>query len=914
MTDTSTYEMDTPIENPDGTLDISDGRVRWYREDPKHIELELSTDFENGLSEKRVNELQERYGKNVIEEDIGPGFLARLVTQIKSPLVFVLLIAGLFAFGLGALLDAIVIFIALAINIAIGLVQEGRASKAFEKLNASQEKYTFVWRDGKKKRVLAEDIVVGDIIVLESGMQVPADVRILEENDLEINEASLTGEWVSVPKEAKTLEKDIPLAERANMAWKSTLISTGAGRGVAVEIGSDTEIGRIAEGLQKETDVVTPIQRNIARIARFLTVIIIAVSAAILVLGILRGLPLTEMVLMAIAIIVSVVPEGLPAAVTVVLAIGMEKILKRGGLVKNLLAAETLGSTTIILTDKTGTLTQSKMELTAIHTHDSVIRADDATEEDLSHSDVLRMAVLTSDAFVEEDPEEAGKLVVHGRPIEKAILSAGLEKGFSQRELNKEEVEVDFLPFSSENRFAASLRSPVDRKMNRLYISGAPEFLLDVSSRYYSGGHMRHMDGEAEARFREVLEKESRKGRRLIALTFKDVKFDRMPRSKRGEPDIRVAENLVFAGLLVFEDPIREDVHESMALARSAGARVIMLTGDNPNTAITIARQAGIATENNTAVLGDELKNYSDDELYDLLMREKVFARVLPDHKFRIAKVLRNKKEVVAMTGDGINDAPALRNADIGVATGSGTEVAKEASDLVLLDDSFSIIIAAIEEGRRIIDNLKKIVTHLISTSFGEVFLIGGAMIAGTGLPILVAQLLWVNIIEGGLLNFAFAFEPAEKDVMKRNPRSAEHSMLLTKSVKKLILTIGITTGIFTLALFLILHSLGVPIEELRTIMFITLSFDAIFFIFSLKDFHRPLWKINPLNNKFLILSVFMSAVLLIGALTVPVLKTLLQIAPLTPVEVLLLAGVGVFNLATIEIAKFLIFRKERRA
>ncbi len=879
--------------------------VRWYQIDKTQLEVRLSSDFSNGITYKRAEALQKRYGRNEFDSDTGGGLWSRIISQFKSPLVLILVVAGFATLLLGHNVDTAVIFLAVLINVLIGVFQEGRASKAFDRLSASVQKYATVIREGKKKKILASELVVGDVVELDAGQSIPADIRLLEETEFEVNESALTGEWAPVSKDARLIAEDRAVAEQSNMAWMGTLAVSGSARGVVVDIGEDTQIGAIASQLIEKDGVETPIQKNIKTLARFLSIVVVAGTVLIFGLGLLRGGDLVEMVLVAIAIAVSVVPEGLPAAVTVVLAIGMERILKAGGLVRNLLAAETLGSTTVILTDKTGTLTQAQMVLNGFISFSDIQDGD----SEVLNTEILRIAIAASDAFIEDEYDEKGgeHKVVHGRPIEKAILTYGLEHFTEQVDVHQKEPRVDFLAFSSENRFAASLHQK--NGAYRLYLSGEPEKLLTLSGDVYRGEDTVHKTKDIENAFLSEQKKESKKGSRMIAVAYMDVSYDSIPKNEHGALDEKVLKNLVFAGYLSFNDPIREDVPSQIKIAQEAGARVVMATGDNPETARAIAREAGIVRSRARTVLGAETESLTDKELFDLVMERDVFARMLPSHKLRVVNILRAHDEVVAMTGDGINDAPALFNADIGVAVGSGTDVAKEASDLVLLENSFGVITAAIKEGRRIIDNLKRIVTHLVSTSFGEIFLVMGALVFGVALPILPAQILWVNIIEGGLLNFAFAFEPAEDSVMKRKPQKNASAHLLDGSVRTLIALIGAITGVITLLLFLVLLRFGVPIEEVRTMMFVTLSLDALFFIVSLKSFSQPIWKIKLFNNKFLILSSLISLALLFVALTLAPLRALLQLTTLHFYEVLILVGVALLNIATIEVSKYIVFK-----
>ncbi|MBI2617879.1 HAD-IC family P-type ATPase [Candidatus Kaiserbacteria bacterium] len=898
-----------------------DSAVLWHTTPVSDAVKTLATDAEEGLSTEEAEIRLLRYGRNELRKKRTLGFFGTILKQFRSPLVVILLFAGLTTLFLGVYLDTLVIFIALFINVFIGAFQERRANQAFDKLNESQEKFATVVRDGKRAIISAEELVRGDIVLLEGGMYVSADMRLIEGNNLSVNEAMLTGEWIAVMKDAEqTLKEDTPLVERNNMAWMGTLIASGYGKGVVIETGEETEMGHIASALQSVEERPTPLQQNVRHIARFLVYIILAATAVIFLLGIFQGETFTNMLLVSIAIAVASMPEGLPAAVTIVLAIGMESILKKGGLVRNLLAAETLGSTTIILTDKTGTLTEAKMKLSGLYTLDGLEARHSEAEGD-NHM-LLSSAILITNAFIEQKDEsehEGGDrhIVIHGDPMETALVSYGIDAGVMREGLLAESPRLDFLKFESHRRFAASLHSHKGSTSNALYCIGAPELLLERASRVYYKGKETILTPESRARFLRRQSALSGEGYRVIALAVKEVGFDRIPadigeKEKKEKKEDERLKNITFIGLIAFSDPVRVDVKESIRTMQEASIRVVMLTGDNPQTARHVALQSGIAKPDHEVLIGKDIERYSDAELYRALLRVPVFARVLPEQKLRIAHVLKDHKEVVAMTGDGVNDAPALQSADIGVAVGSGTEVAKAASDIVLLDNSFSIIGSAIEEGRRIIDNLKKIVSYLLSTSFSEIFVIGGALAFGAPLPLLPGQILWANIVEEGFMSFAFAFEKAEDGVMKRNPKDNLSKHILTKRIKKLIAITSVITGVFLIVLYFALRSLELPIEEIRTLMFVALSLDSIFFAFSFKNLHRPIWDIPLKSNKYLFRALSISVVLLIGAVTLPPLQELLSLVSLSFVEWLFLAGVGLFNLFMIETLKYFIFERVR--
>jgi Ca2+-transporting ATPase len=867
----------------------------------------LAADTKHGLTEEEVQRRRTVYGSNTLSRAHQGGFLEKLGKQIINPLSLVLLAAGIATFALGETVDTSVISIALLINVFIGAFQEERASKAFEKLNASQERHAVVLRENKRANLDAALLVPGDIVFLQGGYFVPADIRIVEEKDMRVNEAALTGEWLAVAKEAITLEGDIPLAERVNMLWMGTLIESGHGMGIVVSTGDKTQLGVIARSLTTLENEVTPLQKNLLAIAHFLSYAVLVALVFVFILGTFEGQSVKDMLLVAIAIAVATVPAGLPAALTIVLAIGMESILKRGGLVRNLVAAETLGSTTVILTDKTGTLTEAHMKLTSLHSYTGVRDHEETPVGD--NRFLLELAVLASNAFIEEQADAPSKLTVHGRPIEKAIVLSGLEAGIAQNVLRTEYTHLDSLQFTSTRRFGCSLHHNPTKKTNRLILTGEPEALLTACEYVRVDAKRELATPHEKKRFTDTLHELTSQGKRVIAVAYRDVSYDTLPED--GPIIDTILQGTVLAGFMTFEDPIRTDVHAAIAEVQGAGAQVIMLTGDNPETARHVAATVGIIQPGDELVLsGSEIDELSDTELYTKLQETRVIARAIPAHKLRIARLLKQNGEVVAMTGDGINDAPALRAASIGIAVGSGTEVAKEASDLVLLKDSFSVIVAAIEEGRRIMDNLRKIVAYLLSTSFSEIILITGALIGGAPMPLVPAQILWANIVGGDLISFAYAFEKKDPTAMTRDPRSARAKNVLTRELKTLVLVLSLVSGLVVVGLYYYLLALNTPIDEIRTIMFVALSLDAIFFSFSLKSFDTPIWRMNLLSNGYLLSAFGISVVLLLAALDLPMLQHLLSLVPLLPLQKLMLLGVGLINLAIIELMKYFLFER----
>jgi Ca2+-transporting ATPase len=867
----------------------------------------LETDLARGLTREEAAK-RLRTGANRMPEPERDGFLVKLLKQFASPITLVLVAAAAATLFLSHVTDALVILAALLVNVVMGFVQEGRASRAFEALKKGEARFAVVVRDGEPLRIPAEELVPGDLVMLATGNAVPADMRLVETHGLSVNESALSGEWLAVEKDTEVASEAAPLVERSGMAYASTLIASGAGKGIVIAVGSETEIGKIALELGKKDESVTPLMRDIRQVARLILIVVSFVIVGIVALGLLRGLPLDETLFTAIALAVASVPEGLPAAVTVVLALGMERILKSGGLVRNLLAAETLGTTSIILTDKTGTLTEGRMTLEQFIGKTSSV--GEALEPEAQR--LLTGAVLASSAYVEERPDapESEKLVVHGRPIEAAIVMSGLRNGIAQHTLLKEYPRLDELHFDSARRFGGMIVK--ERGESVAYVTGAPELFLSTLRKVMSGDGTEHaLADKALSHFEDALSLAAMNGKRVIAVACVRGK-DAFP------PEKDLLDFLAdgsFLGLLVFSDVIRPEAKDAIRDMREAGARVIMLTGDNPETALSIARTVGIAIDaEERAYTGAELSGLSDADLLQVLREHTVFARVAPAEKLRIANVLKDAGEVVAMTGDGVNDAPALRAAAIGIALGSGTDVAKEASDLVLLDNGFSVITAAIREGRRLRDNFKKIFAYMLSTNFSEVSLIAFSLIVGLPLPILPTQILWSNLVEGGLMNFAFAFEPLYPDAMKRGPKDPETARVLSPKLIRLIGVVGTITSVTLIAVYsylVFLTDLALP--EIQTLMFVAVSVNCIFMAFSMKSFGTPLWKLPLFSNVFLLVSLLASALLLFAALYVPMLQSLVHVSPPTLLQVVMLIGFGLVNLATIELAKWIVFIRPQR-
>lgn len=863
----------------------------WHATSPEDAAQLLITDATNGLTEEEVVR-RLKVGRNALPRPTPPSVLRLVFRQLKSPIALVLLLAAVLTAFISHFADAAVIAAALMVNVIIGVFQEGRASQAFQALAKEEATHASVLRAGKRSEVSAEDIVPGDLIILSPGVKVPADARLIETHGLELQEAALTGEWLPSAKDVASVAADAALALRTNMVYAGTLVTSGSGKALVVATGSTTEFGGIAQELSQAVKTETPLQRDMRQVSRIILIAVAVILVLIVVLALVRGIPLTETILIGIAVAVASIPEGLPAAITVVLALGMERILKSGGLVRSLLGAETLGATSIILTDKTGTLTEGKMEAVGYVTLNRTTESGDGTQ---AHQ-MLRAAILASDGFTEEiDAPSTGSdsIVVRGRPMDQAIIRAGLEAGLSETLLRRECPRLDELSFSSVRRYAGML---VEEDGARVaYVSGAPELFLARA-----GISKDDLDFYDDALGRAAME-----GKRVLAVG----RIKNAPEAFPPESGLLDFLNtLELFGFIIFSDVIRADARESIERIKEAGARVIMLTGDNPETARWFAREVGIAEEGTRAVTGAEIADLSDKDLLLLLRTEQVFARVSPSDKLRIARVLTDAGEVVAMTGDGVNDAPALEAAAIGVALGSGTDVAKEASDIVLLTDSFSVITHAIEEGRRLRENVKKLLAYMLATNFSEMLVITVSLALGYPLPILPTQIMWANLIEGGLMNIALAFEPLYPSVMKRSPKHPDVAHVVSKDLLKLIAGVGLGSGALLIALQMSLSASGMPEDELRTVMFVALSLGAVFGAYSLKSFSTPLWRLSPFGNPVLLVSIVVSILMLGVALFVPAIAALVHTVPLSFADLGLLALFGLGNIVIVETAKQILY------
>ena len=884
--------------------------IFWHNLSIEEITKILKTNLKTGLTEKEVQLRQKESGKNKLPEEKPLSRLRIFFEQFRSPLIYILLIAGIITLILKDFTDAIIIFGAVFLNTIVGFIQENKTSQILAELKKVVKVKAYLIREGNEKELEQQELVPGDIFLLQPGSKVPADGRLIEIRDLKINEASLTGEWMAAEKKTEILPKETPLADRDNMVYMGCVVEDGRGKAIVTETGIQTEIGKVAQIVRETKEEKTPYQKRIIHLSKIIGVLIVFICFLIFVLGIARGRDLFQMFLTTVAVAVAAIPEGLPVAITIILALGMQRILKKRGLVRKMIAAETLGSTSIIATDKTGTLTEAKMEVAGIYTGTKELLSDGGKYTEkvdknsaASHILALKIATLCSEAFIENPEEALEKWIVRGRPTERALLLAGIQAGLNKKELEKEQPKIDELPFDPVYKYSATLHK-LSEAENILYILGAPEIILENSKYLNVDGKEEILSKEKLKELNKKCEELAGKGQRVLATGYKKT-----TQSTINNQQLAI-NKLVFVGFIALHDPLRKEVKEAIKICRQAGMRPIIVTGDHKLTAKAIALELNLPAKEENIIEGSELEKLTEEEFKKRLTKIEIYARVEPAQKLRIVEAWQERGEVVAMTGDGINDAPALKKADIGLALGSGTDVAKEASDLILLTDNFSIIVAAVEEGRAIIDNIRKTVTLLVSQCFSEIILVGASIIGGLPLPILPAQILWENLIEGSPQGVALAFEPKEKGIMERKPEDPKHP-LLTRQMKTIIFGFGIFTDIILLGLFLWLLNRSLPLAEIRTIIFAALAIDTFFYAFSCKNLRKNLWQYNPFSNLYLIGCIVFSLFMLLMAVYLPVFQNLLKTVPLNLFDWMLLLGLGVINLILIEATKWYFIAKK---
>jgi Ca2+-transporting ATPase len=867
----------------------------WHAVSAEEALTALESDASTGLSSAEALRRQALHGANRLAQKPAHGPLRRFLRQFNAPLIHILNASALISALFGEWVDACVIFGVVLVNAVIGHLQESRAEGALAALARIVTTHTLVLRDGSRQNIPAEQLVPGDVVWLAAGDKVPADLRLVAARDLRVDESMLTGESLPVAKHADTLAAATSLAERANMAYAGTLVTAGHGVGLVVAIGGATETGRIAR-LVANTDVLaTPLTRKLAHFSNLLLYAILALAALTFAVGLARGERAFDMFMAAVALAVGAIPEGLPAAVTVTLAIGVARMARRRAIVRKLPAVETLGGTTVICSDKTGTLTQNRMTVESIHAGGHTYAVDDvAGAPTPALRQCLVAGVLCNDAGLQR---QDGQWRSHGDPTEVALLLAAANAGLDVDAMRRALLRTDTLPFDAARQAMATLHVPADGQGRHvLYAKGAVERILPCCTRgLAANGEEIPLDRLAiEAAAAEM----ARHGLRVLALACKETTADAL------ETDAW-QDGLVFLGLQGMRDPPRPEAIAAVAACRRAGIAVKMITGDHAATAAAIARAIGLADEGAAPLTGQEIAALSDAALAQAVGATSVFARVEPEQKLRLVKALQSQGHVVAMTGDGVNDAPALRQADIGVAMGhSGTEVTKEAADMVLTDDNFATIVAAVEEGRGIFDNLVKFIVWTLPTNFGEGLVITAAVLLGTALPILPVQILWINMTTAVLLGLMLAFEPIEKDVMNRPPRPP-HSPLLTPALLRRMALVSLLLLVGAFGLFSWETHHGASLPHARTVAANMFVMGETFYLFNCRSLTRSMFAQGVFSNRWVTGGVALMLALQLVFTYHPAMNAWFGTAPLNGADWLGIVAAGVLIHALVGVEKW---------
>lgn len=844
--------------------------------------LDLLETTNEGLSEDEVQERIKIFGKNEISEQKKITRIKIFLSQFKNPLIFLLLIAGAITILLEDYRDAIAILAAALLNSILGFYQENKAEEALAHLKSYIEDRVRVIREGRESEIDAKEIVPGDIIRVSQGDRVPADCRLIYVNDLMVDEAILTGEALPVNKSTEPSSFQAGIGDQKSMLFSGTLIVQGFANAAVCRIGKNAEIGRIASMVEDQKQEQTPLQKAILKFSLRAGIALIILTGIIFTIGVLAGYSILEMFLTSVAILVSAIPEGLPIAMTVILAIGVQRLSKKNGIIRKLLAAETLGNTTIILTDKTGTLTEAKMELSQISVFDKTKDDDFA----------MKIAIVNSDVIIENPKDRREKWKIIGRPLEVAVVKAAAKIGILPTHTKKEMAVLDYLPFNSSNKFSASVLEYNGKIFTCLF--GAPEILLKISGQ----------TSETEKKqIIKTIDKMAHGGERVIGIAIKEINKDKIPslNSKQKFEDFK------FTATISFTDPIRKGVRDTIHRIEQIGIKTVIVTGDHRGTAEAVAKELGFPTHEEHIINGADLDSMTQEELKARLPKLRIVSRVSPEGKVKIVKAYQEIGEVVAMTGDGVNDAPSLKQADIGVAMGSGTDVAKDVAELVLLDNNYQTIVSAIEEGRRTMENIRKVMVYLLSSVLDELILIGGSLIMGLALPLNAIQILWVNFLTDSFPAISLAFEDHIDYLSKRPSRIS--GQLIDREMKILIFGIGMPTSIALFLMYYALLQFGFNPELVRTFIFASFGTYSLFLIFSVRSLRKSILQYSPFSNPYLLIGVILGILFMLASVYLPFMQMVLKTVPLPPIWLAGVAAIGIFNIIMIEFGKW-IYRK----
>jgi Ca2+-transporting ATPase len=871
--------------------------------------------LQQGISSGEASKRKEQFGPNAISQKKKESPLVLFLMQFNQSLVYILIAAAIITAFLKEWADSSVIFGVVLVNAVIGFIQESKALKAIEALAKSMTSEATVIRDGRKQRISASDLTIGDAVVLQSGDKVPADLRLLQVRELQIDESALTGESVPVIKQTAALPSDTVLADRTNVAYSSTMVTYGTGTGIVTAIGNGAEIGRINQMIASADVLATPLTKKIARFSALLLYVVISLALVTFIVGFLRGRPALEMFMAAVALAVGAIPEGLPAALTITLAIGVSKMAKRNAIIRKLPAVETLGSTSVICSDKTGTLTQNQMTVENVFAGGEMFAVAGVgyspqgefaksgkpivPDTEPALQECLLAGLLCNDSNLVPDN---GGWKIEGDPTEAALISSARKAGLSKDSLSQKLPRTDAIPFESQHQYMATLHKKADTGETIIYMKGSAESILSrCSDTFPASGETGQFDPD---HCHSVANEMAGRGLRILALARRICEP-----GKKSISHEDVSGGMTFLGFQAMIDPPRPEAIQAVKACKMAGIDVKMITGDHELTALAVARKIGIENEKSvdgrTQVLnGKSITAMSDEDLVSKVRATSVFARVAPEDKLRLVKALQANGDTIAMTGDGVNDAPSLRQANIGIAMGiTGTDVAKETADMILTDDNFATIEAAVEEGRGVYDNLVKFITWTLPTNFGEGFVILVAVLLGAALPILPVQILWINMTTAVLLGLMLAFEPKEQGIMTRPPRLPNEPVLTRQLIVRICivgtLLCAASFGFFEMAL-----QSGRSLEVARTIAVNVFVFGELFYLFNCRSLRYSVFKIGMFSNKILLVGVLAMILLQILFTYMPFMNSAFHSKPILPADWAFILGAGLVIFLAIELEK----------
>lgn len=873
----------------------------WHTKAISEIRRETKTNLKYGIDSREVEQRKQLYGVNKIEEQKKKSLLLRFIEQFNDFMIITLIVAAIISSvtaymqGTNDYIDSIIIVAIVVFNAFLGLIQESKAEKALEALKKLSAPTAKVKRDNKILDIPSEEVVVGDILILESGAFVPADCRLIDAFNLKVEESALTGETVPVQKDANVvLGPNTVLGDMVNMAFATTIVTNGHAEAIVTDVGMNTKVGQIAKMIMVDESPETPLQQKLGEVGKKLGLVALLICFVIFIIGLLKRIPPIEMFMTSVGLAVAAIPEGLPAIVTIMLSIGVTKMARKNAIIRKLPAVETLGSSTVICSDKTGTLTQNKMEVVELRDTfgDMDLQNRDVSSQRETIRLILRLASMCTDVHIQT---KANEYVAVGEPTEVAIVNAGLKIDENKDKLYSQMEKINEIPFDSTRKLMTTIHKMGDKY--RIITKGAPDVLVKRCSKFYDNGTENNLTEEEIQHINKNNTNMAEKALRVIAVAYADV--DTIPTTI---DTFTIEKNLTFVGLIGMIDPPRVGVKEAVETCRRAGIKTVMITGDHIITAKAIARELGILRQTDKAITGAELDKIPQDRLEKEIRSYSVFARVSPEHKVRIVKAFRANGEIVAMTGDGVNDAPALKNADIGVAMGlNGTDVAKNASDMILTDDNFVTITEAVKTGRHIYDNIKKAVHFLIATNVGEIVTIFVGLLLGIESPLLAIHLLWINLVTDSFPAIALGLEPMDKQIMQKKPRDTKKG-LFSDGLWGKILVEGTMIGILTLLSFSIGNNLY-GLEVGRTMAFVSLSMLELIHSFNIRS-EESIFKIGVFTNKYLIGALILGALLQVVVIAIPVLANIFDVVALNSTQWIYTILISISPLIIMELQK----------